>query len=99
MTTVETSPHEDLLEGLLADVEAYKPDVDRDLIRRAFLFAEKAHEGQKRRSGEDFIHHPIGAARILAELHLDEATIASALLHDTVEDTGVSIDDISSSRA
>jgi GTP pyrophosphokinase len=96
MTTVETSPHEDLLEGLLADVEAYKPDVDRDLIRRAFLFAEKAHEGQKRRSGEDFIHHPIGAARILAELHLDEATIASALLHDTVEDTGVSIDDIRS---
>src|SRR4051812_25024265 len=94
MAIVETSPHEDLLEGLLADVGAYKPDVDRELIGRAFRFAEKAHEGQKRRSGEDFIHHPIGAARILTELHLDEATIAAALLHDTVEDTGVSIDDI-----
>src|SRR4051812_11389293 len=94
MAIVETSPHEDLLDGLLADVGAYKPDVDRELIRRAFRFAAKAHEGQKRRSGEDFIHHPIGAARILAELHLDEATIAAALLHDTVEDTGVSIDDI-----
>jgi GTP pyrophosphokinase len=94
MATVETSPHADLLEGLLADVEAYKPDVDRDLIVRAFLFAERAHEGQKRRSGEDFIHHPIGAARILTELHLDEATIAAALLHDTVEDTGITIEDI-----
>jgi guanosine-3',5'-bis(diphosphate) 3'-pyrophosphohydrolase len=94
MTTVETSPHEDLLQGLLADVEAYKPDVDRELIRRAFLFAEKAHEGQKRRSGEDFIHHPIGAAKILTELHLDEATIAATLLHDTVEDTGATPDDL-----
>src|SRR3954466_10209843 len=94
MATVETSPHEDLLLGLLADVEAYKPDVDRDLIRRAFRFAEKAHEGQKRRSGEDFIHHPIGAARILTELHLDEATIAATLLHDTVEDTGATPEDL-----
>src|SRR4051812_43072666 len=94
MAIVETSPHEDLLEGLLADVEAYKPDVDRDLIRRAFRFAEKAHEGQKRRSGEDFIHHPIGAAKILAELHLDEATIAATLLHDTVEDTGATPEDL-----
>jgi GTP diphosphokinase / guanosine-3',5'-bis(diphosphate) 3'-diphosphatase len=94
MVTVQTSPHEDLLEELLADVEAYKPDVDRDLLRRAFLYAEKAHEGQKRRSGEDFIHHPIGAAKIVAELHLDEATIAAALLHDTVEDTGASTDDL-----
>jgi GTP diphosphokinase / guanosine-3',5'-bis(diphosphate) 3'-diphosphatase len=94
MVTVQTSPHEDLLEELLADVEAYKPDVDRDLLRRAFLYAEKAHKGQKRRSGEDFIHHPIGAAKIVAELHLDEATIAAALLHDTVEDTGASTDDL-----
>src|SRR4051794_10765153 len=94
MATVETSPHEDLLEGLLADVEAYKPDVDPDLIRRAFRFAEKAHEGQKRRSGEDFIHHPIGAAKILTELHLDEATIAATLLHDTVEDTGATPEDL-----
>jgi GTP diphosphokinase / guanosine-3',5'-bis(diphosphate) 3'-diphosphatase len=94
MVTVQTSPHEDLLEELLADIEAYKPDVDRDLLRRAFLYAEKAHEGQKRRSGEDFIHHPIGAAKIVAELHLDEATIAAALLHDTVEDTGASTDDL-----
>ena len=93
-TTVETSPHEDLLEELLAGVEAYKPDVDRDLLRRAFLYAERAHEGQKRRSGEDFIHHPIGAAKIVADLHLDETTIAAALLHDVVEDTGVSIDDL-----
>ncbi|MGZ4348587.1 MAG: RelA/SpoT family protein [Gaiellaceae bacterium] len=96
MATVARSAHEDLLEELLADVEAYKPDVDRDLIRRAFLFAEKAHEGQKRRSGQDFIYHPFGAAKIVAELRLDESTIAACLLHDVVEDTGVSIEEIKS---
>ncbi|HEY6054567.1 MAG TPA: RelA/SpoT family protein, partial [Gaiellaceae bacterium] len=94
MATVARSAHEDLLEELLADVEAYKPDVDRDLIRRAFLFAEKAHEGQKRRSGQDFIYHPFGAAKIVAELRLDESTIAACLLHDVVEDTGVTIEEI-----
>jgi guanosine-3',5'-bis(diphosphate) 3'-pyrophosphohydrolase len=94
MATVERSKHEDLLEELLGDVEAYKPDADRDLIRRAFVFAEKAHSGQKRRSGQDFIYHPFGAAKIVAELHLDESTVAACLLHDVVEDTGVSIDEV-----
>jgi guanosine-3',5'-bis(diphosphate) 3'-pyrophosphohydrolase len=86
--------HQDLIDELIAEVAEYNPDVDRDLLARAFRFAAKAHEGQQRRSGEDFIHHPYAVARICAELQLDDETIAAALLHDVVEDTGVSLDDV-----
>src|SRR5207248_4486515 len=88
--------HQDLVDELLADVEGYKPDADRELLTRAFDFAARAHDGQLRRSGQEFIYHPWGAAKILAGLRLDEATLAAALLHDTVEDTGIGIDDIRS---
>jgi guanosine-3',5'-bis(diphosphate) 3'-pyrophosphohydrolase len=92
MAVVEAQErHEHLVEELIADVEAYKSDVDRDLLRRAFAYAERAHDGQRRRSGEAFIRHPWGAAKILATLHLDEQTLAAALLHDVVEDTGSDI--------
>jgi GTP pyrophosphokinase len=86
--------HHDLVEELLAEVESYKPDADRDLLTRAFDYAANAHDGQVRRSGQEFIYHPWGAAKILAGLRMDEATLAAALLHDTVEDTGVEIDEI-----
>jgi GTP pyrophosphokinase len=86
--------HEDLIEELIAEVESYNADVDKDLLRRAFETAERAHEGQTRRSGEEFIHHPLGVARICAELHLDEQAIAAALLHDVVEDTGSDAEEI-----
>jgi guanosine-3',5'-bis(diphosphate) 3'-pyrophosphohydrolase len=89
-----TRHHDDLVEELIAEVGAYNPDVDRDLLRRAFDVAERAHAGQTRRSGEEFILHPLGVARICAELHLDEQTIAAALLHDVVEDTGADLDDV-----
>src|SRR5579884_1024200 len=88
--------HQDLVEELLGEVEAYKQDVDRDLLARAFDFAAKAHAGQVRASGQEFVYHPWGVARILVTLQLDEATLAAALLHDTVEDTGVEIEDIRS---
>ena len=95
MAVVEAQErHEHLVEELIADVEAYKPDVDRDLLRRAFAYAERAHEGQRRRSGEAFIRHPWGAAKILATLHLDEQTLSAALLHDVVEDTESDIADV-----
>jgi guanosine-3',5'-bis(diphosphate) 3'-pyrophosphohydrolase len=95
MTVLETGErHQELIEELISDVAAYNEDVDKDLLRRAFRFAVKAHEGQQRRSGEDFIHHPWGAAKILAELRLDEPTIAAALLHDVVEDTGTDIKEV-----
>ena len=95
MTVVEAQEqHQELLDELIADVASYNADVDRDLLTRAFRFAARAHEGQTRRSGEEFIHHPWGAAKICAELRMDEQTIAAALLHDTVEDTGAGIDDL-----
>src|SRR5919204_4433052 len=86
--------HQDLVDELLDDVAAYNPEVDRELLTRAFRFAAAAHEGQQRRSGEAFIHHPWGAAKICAQLRLDEQTIAAALLHDVVEDTPTELDEV-----
>jgi GTP diphosphokinase / guanosine-3',5'-bis(diphosphate) 3'-diphosphatase len=86
--------HQDLVDELLAEVEAYKPDVDRELLTRAFHFAAEAHAGQVRQSGQEFIYHPWGAAKILAGLRLDEATLAAALLHDVVEDTATDIEEL-----
>src|SRR6266576_602117 len=95
MTVLEAGRrHQELIDELIADVAAYNPDVDKDLLARAFYFAAEKHEGQQRRSGENFIHHPWGAAKICAELHLDEQTIAAALLHDVVEDTGTDIKEV-----
>jgi GTP diphosphokinase / guanosine-3',5'-bis(diphosphate) 3'-diphosphatase len=94
MAAVQSAQHQDLVDQLIADVEAYKPDVDRTLLEHAFAFAARAHEGQQRRSGEPFIAHPYEVAKILAELHLDEETLAAALLHDVVEDTGIDADQL-----
>src|SRR5712691_11616903 len=97
MTVVETpGQHEHLVEELLDEVAAYNRGVARSLVARAFAFAAKAHEGQTRRSGEPFVHHPLEVARICAGLRLDEQTIAAALLHDVVEDTGVDVDELRS---
>jgi GTP pyrophosphokinase len=97
MAVIEASErHQDLVEELIAEVESYLPEFDRDLIAQAFRFAERAHEGQQRRSGEAFIHHPFGVAKICAELRLDEQTIAAALLHDVVEDTEVELEELRS---
>ena len=67
---------------------------DIELIERAFLYAKKAHIGQKRHSGEDYIIHPLQIAISMIELNPDVSTIAAALLHDVVEDTEISLDDI-----
>jgi len=86
-----------LLDDLFAVVEEHSPPgrpVDRELIERAFEFATEGHADQRRRSGEDFITHPVGVAKICAELRLDSETICAALLHDTVEDTTVSLDQV-----
>src|SRR5215210_1177715 len=86
--------HQDLVDELIAAAEGYNPGVDRELLARAFHFAARAHEGQVRRSGEPFAHHPWAVAKICAELHLDEQSLAAALLHDVVEDTEVELDDL-----
>jgi guanosine-3',5'-bis(diphosphate) 3'-pyrophosphohydrolase len=92
--TAAAQRHHDLLEELLAEVAEYNPDVDRELLERAFVFASERHEGQQRRSGEDFILHPLGVARILAELGRDDATLAAALAHDVVEDTQATVEEV-----
>src|ERR687887_480833 len=88
--------HQNLVDELLEEVAAYNPDVDRELLARAFRFAAAAHEGQQRRSGEAFIHHPWGVAKICAQLRLDEQTLVAALLHDVVEDTDTELDEVRS---
>ncbi|MES2801097.1 MAG: bifunctional (p)ppGpp synthetase/guanosine-3',5'-bis(diphosphate) 3'-pyrophosphohydrolase [Bdellovibrionota bacterium] len=82
------------VEDLLAKIKAYHPGAPLQLVEKAYLFSEKAHEGQVRRSGEPYISHPLSVAGILADLKLDVDTIMTGLLHDTVEDTEISLDDI-----
>jgi GTP pyrophosphokinase len=72
---------------LVERVVKYDPDADEDLLNRAYVYAMKAHGNQKRASGEAYFNHPLEVAAILTEMKLDDATIAAALLHDTVEDT------------
>src|SRR3954453_24006608 len=95
MTVLEAAErHQELIDELLETVAVYNKAVDRDLLKREFRFAAAAHEGQQARSGEDFINQPWRAAKICAELRLDEQTIAAALLHDVVEDTETAIKDL-----
>jgi GTP diphosphokinase / guanosine-3',5'-bis(diphosphate) 3'-diphosphatase len=95
MAIVETGErHQRLLDELLEEVATYETAVDRELITRAFRYAAEAHEGQQRQSGEPFIMHPAGVAKICAQLRLDEQTLAAALLHDVVEDTDADLDDV-----
>ena len=79
------------IDALLKTVREYNPKADLKQIQRAYAVAEASHEGQKRISGEDFIAHPVAVATVLAELHLDTTTITAALLHDTVEDTDITL--------
>lgn len=83
-----------MLENLLLMIERYSPDADLDVVVRAYHYAQIAHEGQYRKSGEKYIVHPIEVAKILAELELDVTTIAAGLLHDVIEDTSVEYADI-----
>lgn len=92
-TKASSAVGEDLAE-LIRTVRQNHPKSDSSLIERAYNTAEKYHEGQKRKSGEAYITHPLAVARILADLGSGPATIAAALLHDTVEDTEYSIDQL-----
>ncbi|MCM2356537.1 MAG: bifunctional (p)ppGpp synthetase/guanosine-3',5'-bis(diphosphate) 3'-pyrophosphohydrolase [Geobacteraceae bacterium] len=75
------------LNDILDKVSSYNPSADLDLIRKAYVFCAKVHQGQTRLSGEPYLVHPMEVAGILAELRLDVATVVTGLLHDTVEDT------------
>jgi GTP diphosphokinase / guanosine-3',5'-bis(diphosphate) 3'-diphosphatase len=79
------------VEGILSTLSIRRVGEDLDLVRRAHAFATKAHEGQRRLSGEPYITHPVAVATIIADLGLDTVSAAAALLHDAVEDTGASL--------
>ncbi|MDG1281037.1 MAG: HD domain-containing protein, partial [Pseudorhodobacter sp.] len=75
------------VEDLIALVHNYNPRTNAELIRGAYAYGMKMHEGQTRHSGEAYFTHPVAVAAILTEQRLDDATIITALLHDTIEDT------------
>ncbi len=81
---------------LVERVKAYDPTADEDALNRAYVFAMKAHGSQKRASGDLYFSHPLEVAGILTGMRLDTATIITALLHDTIEDTDVTLDEIDS---
>ena len=80
----------DILESLLS----YNPNADIDLLRKAYVFSAKVHLGQVRLSGEPYLIHPMEVAGILTQLKLDRASVATGLLHDTVEDTLATLEEI-----
>ncbi|MCI8576746.1 MAG: bifunctional (p)ppGpp synthetase/guanosine-3',5'-bis(diphosphate) 3'-pyrophosphohydrolase [Lachnospiraceae bacterium] len=89
-----TSP-EELYQNLIKSIRKYHPSDDISMIEKAYKIAFEAHQDQKRKSGEPYIIHPICVAIILAELELDKETIVSGILHDVVEDTVMTLDEVS----
>src|SRR5438309_2579532 len=75
------------LNDILEKVSAYHGDADLDLVKKAYVYSAKVHQGQIRKSGEPYLVHPLEVAGLLADLKLDEASIVAGLLHDTIEDT------------
>jgi len=75
-------------------IKSYYPDADLDLLRHAYIFSAQVHQGQTRRSGEPYLVHPVAVAGILATMKLDEASVATGFLHDTVEDTLTTADQL-----
>ena len=90
----EESARDVTIQDVLAAIETYNPNVDRNLIVRAFVFAEQAHRTQRRKNGDPYIGHPVAVACIATELKLDEEAICAALLHDTVEDTDATFEEL-----
>jgi GTP pyrophosphokinase len=82
------------LDGICRTILSYFPDANIDLVKKAHEFADKAHQGQMRSSGDPYIIHPTEVAQILADLRMDVPSICAAFLHDTVEDTSVKIEDV-----
>ncbi len=83
-----------MIQSVIKEIKRSNPQANTRLLEKAYEFASSAHEGQMRASGEPFLRHPVAVAKILAELDLDLITIAAGLLHDVVEDTGNSLEQI-----
>ncbi|MDH4266913.1 MAG: HD domain-containing protein, partial [Deltaproteobacteria bacterium] len=82
------------LNDILEKLHRYLPGADLGMIEKAYVFSAKVHQGQVRLSGEPYLIHPLEVAAILADMKMDIATVASGLLHDTVEDTYTTFDEI-----
>lgn len=82
------------LETLLETIESYQPDFEPDIVVKAYNFAKEKHEGQFRSSGEPYYTHPVEVSQILADMSMDVTTIVTAILHDTVEDTDATLEDL-----
>ena len=95
LTPPQTNVPSELFEILKKSILDYHPSTDLSLIEKAYKVADKAHSGQKRKSGEPYIIHPLCVAIILAQLELDKETIIAGILHDVIEDTEVTYEDIS----
>lgn len=77
------------IDSLAHRLSSYLPPDQIQFVRRAYFYAEQAHDGQQRRSGEPYITHPLAVASILASMHMDAQSLAAAMLHDVIEDTGI----------
>ncbi len=82
------------VKSLIRQIQAYNPDAEVALLERCYRFAQEAHEGQKRKSGEPYFTHCVKTAEILVELHLDTHTICAGLMHDVLEDTGITREEL-----
>ncbi len=90
----DNTPPEELYKELIRAIRAYHPSDDLTMIEKAYQVAKEQHKDQKRKSGEPYIIHPLCVAIILADLQMDKETIAAGLLHDVVEDTGMTLEEI-----
>ncbi len=95
IATSDFTDPEELYDLLIKCIRRYHPNADISMVEKTYAVAKKAHEGQCRKSGEPYIIHPLCVAIILADLELDKETIVAGLLHDVVEDTVMTIDEIS----
>lgn len=85
---------ESAVDAICANLAKRSPDVDSDMVRRSYLFARDSHGEQRRKDGKPYITHPVEVTEILSELEMDEHTLAAGLLHDVVEDCGVTVEEI-----
>ena len=77
------------IDNLAERLSTYLGSDQVNLVRRAYFYAEQAHDGQRRRSGEAYVTHPLAVASILADMHMDHQSLMAAMLHDVIEDTGI----------
>ncbi|MGB0647502.1 MAG: RelA/SpoT family protein [Bradymonadia bacterium] len=84
------------LDDVMSELRAHHPEADLDLVRKAYIYSAQAHQGQIRTNGEPYLTHPLEVAYIVSQLRLDTASVCAGLLHDTVEDTDATVEDIQS---